>query len=303
MRDPFDQFNNPMIREAIKHFQRTQNDPGYQMMMREMQRRRENPLYEQIIRDVQRLHDDPRYQSLLKDLKRRQENPTYKAMLDSLRDERLRDLPITLRNFPDFSQMRDLLESTKALKSHEFDRFTSRIRDEHIQIFLDAEKLRDNANLLRTFEDIERSQRLFDSQFNQDDLLNREEIYFNPPLAVQPPKKAAPSAKEQVSAEFFLLDLQTNYEELSKGLAENEQIVVYALLNGFTVKVNSCVADTFNRIRLNGMLGDNETVILIQQSTFTIMFRKEPVEPEKPKRRIGFVIEEEIAEDDEDFDS
>lgn len=300
MRNPFDQFNDPRFREALRHLQELQNNPAYQAYMRELERRQNDPLYEHAIRDMERLHNDPRYQAMLEDLKRQQNDPSYKAKLDALRDERRRNYHDILSSFSDTSQMQDLLKTNAVLRANELDSFTSRFRNQQIQILLDAKKLQDSDQVIRTLEELRRAQEFYDNQLRPGNLLRQEPIHFNPPTETQPVEKVELTEKEQISADAFLVDLQTKYEELLNELADNQQLVLYAVFNGFTIKVSSCVAETYNRIRLNGTIGGNETVILVKQSDFNILFVKETVEPEKEKRKIGFIIEKEII-DDEDF--
>jgi len=303
MKNPFDQLNDPLIREAIRQQQELQRNPAYQSHLREFEMRRRNPLHDQALRDMERLHnDDPHHKAMMQEIERQQRDPAYRALLNSLKDERRHNYLNVLSNFPDTSQMQDLLKTSAALKANEFDSFKSDFRKEQIQILIDAKKLQDSDEMLRTFEELRRAQKFYDSYIKPENLLRQESIHFKPPTETPPTEKIEPSEKEQISAEMFLLDLQAKCEEIYNELANNEQLNLFAAFNGFTIKVISCVADTFNRIRVNGMLGDNETVVFVKQSDFNILFVKEIVEPQKPKRKIGFVIESEIA-DDEDEDA
>jgi hypothetical protein len=299
MKNPFDQLNDPLIREAIRQQQELQRNPAYQSHLRELEMRRKNPLHDQALRGMERLHKDPHYKAMRQEIERQRRDPAYRALLDSLKDERRHNYLNVFSESPDTSQMQDLLKVSVALKANEFDNFRSGFRMEQIQILIDAKKLQDSDGMLRTFEELRRGQKFYDSYIKPENLLRQELIHFKPPAENPLTEKIEPSEKQQISAEMFLLDLQVKYEEIYNELADNEQLDLFAAFNGFTIKVISCVADTFNRIRLNGMLGDNETVVFVKQSDFNILFVKEVVEPQKTKRKIGFILESEI-DDEED---
>ncbi|MDT7542529.1 MAG: hypothetical protein QOE33_2433 [Acidobacteriota bacterium] len=289
MKTPFDDingpFNDPLLREHLKRMRDLENNPAYQHAMREQQR----------------LQNNPAYQFAIKEMERRQRDPAYRAMLQSLEIQRRQDYAGILRSIPDISQMQDLLKvSYSQTAIRELEAFNARFNDQRVELFFKAEKLRDQQNLLRTFEEIRQAQETYDSLLRSD-LWRREELVrFFPPIVTPVADEVKEPEPKQVSAELFILDLQTKYEEQYEDLDENEQLVMYATFNGFTMEVRDFFADTFNRIRLIGSVGGAETVAVVEQSNFTIVFMKIPSEPQKPKRRIGFIIEREIIEEDDD---
>lgn len=301
MRDPWD---DPAFRHMMREFQRRQNDPAYQYMMREAERQQNDPAYQHMVREMQRRQNDPVYQYMLKEMERRQKDPGYRALLESMESRRLNDYPELLRTIPDVSRMQDLLRAAQVddalSRVKEFQDLTSRLGRQRIELLLDADRLRDHQAALRTVEEVIRAQEAY-RDLDLDALLGQESVRFAPPLEAPPAGEVAPAENEQISAELFLLDVQAKIEDFQSELAEDEQLVVCVAFDGITMQVNTFYADTYNRIRLVGFIGGLESVVIVKQSDFKLIFMKRRLERERPKRRIGFILEDEIVgEEDED---
>jgi hypothetical protein len=297
MKDPWD---DPAHRYMICEIQGQQNDPAYQYMIHEIQRQQNDPAYQYMMREAQRQQNDPAYQYMLKEMERRQRDPSYRALLESMESRRRQGYAEILRTLPDIWRMQDLIKATQTdsalSRIIELQTFTSRLDRLSIEILVNADRLRDHQTVLSTLEEVIRAQ---DAYRNLDAgiFLGQELIRFAPPLEAPATQEVTPAEDEQLSAEFFLLDLQAKLEELQGELADNEQLVVYAAFDGVMMQVSTFLADTYNRIRLVGVIGGLETVVVIKHADFKLLFMKRVLEDEKPKRRIGFIIEEEVLEE------
>lgn len=263
-------------------------------MLRRTQELQNNFAYQHALREMKWQQNDPKYQYLMKEMERREKDPSYRALLMSMEDQRRHDYPEILRTLPNLSRMQDLLSETRsrntALQIHELRDFASRFDSMGLEVLVNADALRSHETVLRTIEEITRAHDIY-GRLSSETLLSRESIRFAPHLRPPTTERVKPEETEQTSAELFLLDLQAKCEELRGELVDNEQLVIYAIFNGVTMEVNVVQSDTYNRIRLIGVIGGLETVVVIKESDFILLFRKVRIELEEPRRRIGFIIE------------
>lgn len=315
MRSPFD---DPSVMEAVRRAQERQNDPALQHAAREIERQQRDPAYRHMIREVDRFQSDPAYRYMLKDIERRDRDPAYRFLIDEIerreRDPVYRSILVvleaqrrnnyaeTLRNIPDVSHMRDLF-SFNGLEAIEQNfgallGLRSHAENKAIEVLINSDRLQNQTSLIAVLEQVRSAQDQY-AVFLAEDALHSQRIRFTPSLAPTRPE-VRPADDEQISAELFLIDLQTKCEELQQSVRENERLVIYATFDGLTMEVRAVVADSYNRIRLVGVIGGEPTVVIIKQSEFKLLFRRERTEQSRPKRQIGFIIEEEIENESDD---
>jgi hypothetical protein len=106
---------------------------------------------------------------------------------------------------------------------------------------------------------------------------------------------------QEQSAANLINRLSLRYESWSQELSEESQLVIYALVSGFNIRVESLTEESHDGIAIQGILSlDNlPCLLLAHQSTLQLLCVAEPVTPEKPKRRIGFYVSSVPTESDD----
>jgi hypothetical protein len=223
----------------------------------------------------------------------RQNDPLYWE----LRNKRLQDFTDNFRNLPNVSEMSNLLKESQKFRDTELENFLNRFKNQDIDLYFNKQWFRDEHKFRELTDALRISQELNDQITRSQNLLFQNETQFYQPI----PDKI-PAKNEFSSAEIFILELQVKLNEQEQKLEDGYQLVLYASFNNITMQVDSCRADTQNQVEFSGSMGGNEMIAFVRTSQINYFFLKVPVENQKKKNQIGFIIDREI-EENEDTDS
>ena len=94
------------------------------------------------------------------------------------------------------------------------------------------------------------------------------------------------------SARALLQRLSETVIEWRKQLPEDVQPAILAILNGgIQVEVGKMAQESFHGIRIEGLLNGNPCMLLSHQSSVQLLCFVQKIEKQKPRRKIGFVID------------
>lgn len=105
------------------------------------------------------------------------------------------------------------------------------------------------------------------------------------------PKIQMEKVHDYASARVLLKSLNRYYEEWSMKIEKDHQIAIYVILaNSALIRVNSLIEEGYNGIAIEGDIEGAPCLLLLQQSSLQFMCVAERVEPNQPRRNIGFVF-------------
>lgn len=94
------------------------------------------------------------------------------------------------------------------------------------------------------------------------------------------------------SARALLQRLSETVIEWRKQVEEDTQPAILAILNGgLQIDVQRMAQESFHGIRIEGLLNGNPCMLLSHQSSVQLLCFVQKIEKEKPRRKIGFVID------------
>ncbi len=94
------------------------------------------------------------------------------------------------------------------------------------------------------------------------------------------------------SARALLQRLSQTMTDWRKELEDDVQPAIIAILNGgLRIDVERMAQESFHGIRIEGLLNGNPCMLLSHQSSVQLLCFVQKIEEEKPRRKIGFVID------------
>ncbi|MFK8028579.1 MAG: DUF6173 family protein [Gammaproteobacteria bacterium] len=94
------------------------------------------------------------------------------------------------------------------------------------------------------------------------------------------------------SARALLQRLSQTMTDWRKELNDDVQPAILAILNGgLQVEVERMAQESFHGIRIEGLLNGNPCMLLSHQSSVQLLCFVQKIEKEKPRRKIGFIID------------
>ena len=94
------------------------------------------------------------------------------------------------------------------------------------------------------------------------------------------------------SARALLQRLSQTMTDWRKELGDDVQPAILAILNGgLQIDVERMAQESFHGIRIEGLLNGNPCMLLSHQSSVQLLCFVQKIEKEKPRRKIGFVID------------
>ncbi|MFK7795100.1 MAG: DUF6173 family protein [Gammaproteobacteria bacterium] len=94
------------------------------------------------------------------------------------------------------------------------------------------------------------------------------------------------------SARALLQRLSQTMTDWRKELDDDVQPAILAILNGgLQIDVERMAQESFHGIRIEGLLNGNPCMLLSHQSSVQLLCFVQKIEKEKPRRKIGFVID------------
>tara|TARA_R110002049_G_scaffold225521_1_gene397489 strand:+ start:100241 stop:100675 length:435 start_codon:yes stop_codon:yes gene_type:complete len=94
------------------------------------------------------------------------------------------------------------------------------------------------------------------------------------------------------SARALLQRLSQTMTAWRKELNDDVQPAILAILNGgLQVDVERMAQESFHGIRIEGLLNGNPCMLLSHQSSVQLLCFVQKIEKEKPRRKIGFIID------------
>ena len=94
------------------------------------------------------------------------------------------------------------------------------------------------------------------------------------------------------SARALLQRLSQTMMDWRKELNDDVQPAILAILNGgLQVEVERMAQESFHGIRIEGLLNGNPCMLLSHQSSVQLLCFVQKIEKEKPRRKIGFIID------------
>lgn len=94
------------------------------------------------------------------------------------------------------------------------------------------------------------------------------------------------------SARALLQRLSETMVQWRKELGDDSQPAILAVLNGgIQIVVERMAQESFHGIRIEGLLNGNPCMLLSHQSSVQLLCFVQKIEKEKPRRKIGFVID------------
>ena len=94
------------------------------------------------------------------------------------------------------------------------------------------------------------------------------------------------------SARALLQRLSETMIQWRKELGDDAQPAILAVLNGgIQIVVERMAQESFHGIRIEGLLNGNPCMLLSHQSSVQLLCFVQKIEKEKPRRKIGFVID------------
>lgn len=94
------------------------------------------------------------------------------------------------------------------------------------------------------------------------------------------------------SARALLQRLSKTMVDWRKELGDDVQPAILAILNGgLQVEVERMAQESFHGIRIEGLLNGNPCMLLSHQSSVQLLCFVQRIEKEKPRRKIGFIID------------
>lgn len=94
------------------------------------------------------------------------------------------------------------------------------------------------------------------------------------------------------SSRALLQRLSQTMTDWRKELEDDVQPAIVAILNGgIRIDVERMAQESFHGIRIEGILNGNPCMLLSHQSSVQLLCFVQKIEKEKPRRKIGFVID------------
>jgi queuine/archaeosine tRNA-ribosyltransferase len=94
------------------------------------------------------------------------------------------------------------------------------------------------------------------------------------------------------SARALLQRLSQTMTDWRKELDDDVQPAIVAILNGgIRIDVERMAQESFHGIRIEGLLNGNPCMLLSHQSSVQLLCFVQKIEKEKPRRKIGFIID------------
>jgi len=94
------------------------------------------------------------------------------------------------------------------------------------------------------------------------------------------------------SSRALLQRLSQTMSDWRKELDEDVQPAIVAILNGgLRIDVERMAQESFHGIRIEGLLNGNPCMLLSHQSSVQLLCFVQKIENEKPRRKIGFIID------------
>lgn len=94
------------------------------------------------------------------------------------------------------------------------------------------------------------------------------------------------------SARALLQRLSQTMTDWRKELDDDVQPAIVAILNGgLRIDVERMAQESFHGIRIEGLLNGNPCMLLSHQSSVQLLCFVQKIEKERPRRKIGFIID------------
>ncbi len=94
------------------------------------------------------------------------------------------------------------------------------------------------------------------------------------------------------SARALLQRLSQTVTDWRKELDDDVQPAILAILNGgLQVEIERMAQESFHGIRIEGLLNGNPCMLLSHQSSVQLLCFVQKIEKQKPRRKIGFIID------------
>ena len=94
------------------------------------------------------------------------------------------------------------------------------------------------------------------------------------------------------SSRALLQRLSQTMTDWRKELDDDVQPAIVAILNGgLKIDVERMAQESFHGIRIEGILNGNPCMLLSHQSSVQLLCFVQKIEKEKPRRKIGFIID------------
>ncbi len=94
------------------------------------------------------------------------------------------------------------------------------------------------------------------------------------------------------SARALLQRLSETVMDWRKQLGDDVQPAILAVMNGgIQIDVERMAQESFHGIRIEGLLNGNPCMLLSHQSSVQLLCFVQKIEKEKPRRKIGFIID------------
>jgi len=130
-------------------------------------------------------------------------------------------------------------------------------------------------------------------------ILQQQVVPQRPLPALHVPKQvhAWQAANEYQSAGVLMRRLADTIVQWREQLPEDEEPAILAVMyGGIQINVERLAQESFHGIRIEGSMNGSPCMLLAHQSTVQMLCFVKKVEMEKPKRRIGFIIDGEEEE-------
>ena len=94
------------------------------------------------------------------------------------------------------------------------------------------------------------------------------------------------------SARALLQRLSQTVTDWRRELGDDVQPAILAIMNGgLQVEVERMAQESFHGIRIEGLLNGNPCMLLSHQSSVQLLCFVQKIQKEKPRRKIGFIID------------